>query len=394
MRSFALTLMLALPLAAQSPAGQPKPRLELADSARRVRAPADTAPRVQARVDVRQPPPPARDTGVGAVRRLFHNSFVRKQALYGLALYGPSFAATVADGGVQYTAAYLVMAGGSFFAAAEIARDMQITDGMDVLSTHVPLQGAVIGAALQYAMTGKNEYAPGIFLGSILGTTGALTLGRRLSTGGAMAVVLGADAAAALAMGTMYAFDANYGGGRTRAAVGAGAGIAGMQLGAMYAMYARYNVTEGDIYALTTSSLIGMAGASAFVANGHPGHKVSTLTALGGALAGLAIGDRLLVRRIDHSPGEGMLTGMAGVAGALMGGGVAVIAGASGRFNAATAGLGAAGAAGGVWLAEHWMGARPDAGRRLAERLSVTPQSLAFAAARLPGTYSLVRFTF
>jgi hypothetical protein len=40
------------------------------------------------------------------------------------------------------------------------------------------------------------------------------------------------------------------------------------------------------------------------------------------------------------------------------------------------------------------MGSRPDAGRRLSERLTVTPQSLALAASRVPGTHSLVRFTF
>jgi hypothetical protein len=77
-----------------------------------------------------------------------------------------------------------------------------------------------------------------------------------------------------------------------------------------------------------------------------------------------------------------------------MGGGVAVLVGSSDRFNAATAALGAAGAVGGVWMVERWMGSRPDAGRRLSERLTVTPQSLALAAAGVPGTHSLVRFTF
>jgi hypothetical protein len=105
-------------------------------------------------------------------------------------------------------------------------------------------------------------------------------------------------------------------------------------------------------------------------------------------------GDRLLVRRIDHARGEGTLVAAGGLAGALMGGGVAVLVGSSDRFNAVTAALGAVGAAGGVWMVERWMGSRPDAGRRLSERLTVTPQSLALAASGVPGTHSLVRFTF
>jgi hypothetical protein len=385
MRLILVFLLLAAPLAAQLPAGQPKPRLELADTARRE----PSRPRAM-------PPsaPLARDTGVTAVKKLLRSSFVRRQAVLGLVLYGPSFAATVANKPVPATAAYLVMAGGSFFAAAEIARDLPITEGMEMLATVAPIQGAAIGAALQYAATGSKKVAPGIFFGSLLGTTGALTLGRRLTTGAAVASLFGADAAAGLAMGTLYAFDDHYAGDRTRAAVGAGAAIAGLQLGAMYATYAPYNVTAGDVQTLWITALIGAAGASAFVANGHPGHKTSTLTALGGAVAGLAAGDRLLVRRFDHTRGEAALVGTGSLAGALMGGGVAVLVGASARFNAATAALGATGAAGGVWMAERWLGSRPDAGHRVSERLTLTPQGLAMAAARVPGTYSIVTLTF
>jgi len=108
----------------------------------------------------------------------------------------------------------------------------------------------------------------------------------------------------------------------------------------------------------------------------------------------MGAGDRLLVRPIDHGRGEGTLVAAAALGGALMGGGVAVIVGSSDRFNAVTAALGAAGAVGGVWMVERWMGSRPDAGRRISQRLTVTPQSLALTAARVPGSHSLVRFTF
>lgn len=384
MQRLLLLFCLSVPLLAQDPPGAPKPRPDLRDSS-------SQTPRVP---EARVAPRPARDTGLGAVKRLTSLPFVRNQTLLGITLYGPAFAATVADRPVPAAAAYMVMAGGSFFAAAELAREMQITEAMEMLATRAPILGAAAGAAAQYAMTGKNDYAAGIFFGSLLGTTGALTLGRRLSTGAAMASVFGAEVTAGLAVGTMYAFDQDYGNARARAAVGAGAGILGMQLGAMYGTYSRYNVTAGDVRALWTSGLIGAATGGAFVANGHPGHKTATLAVLGGSAVGLVAGDRLLVRRIDHTPSEGTLVGVAGIAGGLMGGGVAVLVGSSDRFNAATAALGAVGAASGVWMVERWMGSRPDAGRRVSERLRVSPQALALAAARVPGSHPLVRFTF
>lgn len=379
------TLIFALPLAAQNPAGQPKPRLELADSARKAPVPViATAP---------LPAVPS-DTGVAGMKRMLRTSFVRNQTLLGIGLYGPSFAATVTDAAVPAAAAYLVMAGGSFFAAAELSRDLQITDGMELLATRAPLRGGAIGAALQYAMTGKKDYAAGVFFGSMLGTTGALTLGKRLGPGAAMASMFGADAAAVLAVSTMYALDSDTGHTRGRATAGAVAAVAGMQLGAMYAAYAPYNVTAGDVQTLWITSLIGAAAAGTAVANGAPGTRISVFTFLGGGLAGLVAGDRLLVRRFDHSRSEGSLVSVAGVAGALMGGGVAVLVGSSARFNGATAALGAVGAAGGVVMAERWLGARPDAGRRLSQRLTFAPQSLALAVAGLPGTYSIVSYSF
>ena len=375
MRLF-FTLLLALPLAAQDPAGAPKPRLELADSARRGAAPVRV------------------DTGVSGVKRMLSTSFVRNQTLLGIGLYAPSFAAAVTNEPVPAAAAYLVMAGGSFLAAAELSRNLQLTEGMELLATRAPLRGAAIGAALQYALTGKNDYAAGIFAGSILGTTGALTLGKRLTPGAAMSSMFGADAAAVLAVASMYALNTDTGRARARAAVGAGAAMVGMQLGAMYAAYAPYSVTVGDVQLLWTSSLIGVVGAGTAVANGSPSTRTTTFTLIGGAVAGLLAGDRWLVRRYDHSRSEGSLVSIGAVAGALMGGGVAVLVGSSDRFNAATAALGAAGAVGGVALAERWLGAHPDAGRRLSQRLTITPQSLALAAARMPGTYSIVSYSF
>jgi len=392
LRSLFFAFLCAAPLVAQVPAGPPRPRPDLADSTRQ--GPSSVTPRGTAPTPTPNPHP-SRTDSVVSVHRPLSNGFVRNQTLLGVILYGPSFAATVAKDPVPQLAAYLVMAGGSFFAAAELSRDLNITEGMNLLATRAPIRGAVIGAALQYAITGTNaHYGPGLFFGSMLGTTAALTLGQRLTPGAAMASMFGADASALLSMATMYAIDTSAGRARARAGVGAGAAIAGMQLGAMWATYAKYSVTAGDVQTLWTSSLIGAAAAGSTVANGHPGARTTTLTLMGGSLAGLVAGDRLLVRRYDHSRSEGSLVGVAGVAGGLMGAGVAVLLGSGDRFNAATAALGAAGAAGGVVMAERWMGAQPDGARRLGQRVTFAPQSLAFAAARVPGTYSILSYSF
>lgn len=382
MRSIVLLLcVLALPMQAQEPAGAPKPRLELADTVRRA-------------TTTRPAYAPVRDTGVTAVKRLVNSSFVGTQTLLGALLYAPSFAATVANKPVTWSAAYVVMLGGTFFAAAEIAHDWPISKSTEMLALAAPLQGAAVGAALNYAATGDHRLAPGMFFGSTLGTAWALTLGRRLTPGAAIAAFTGSDLAAGMAVATSYALQNDRSNDRARLGAGAAAALAGLQLGAMYGAYAPYHVTVGDVQTLWTTAAIGGIAGGAFVANGDPGRRASTLAVEGGALAGLLVGDRLLVRRVDHTPGEAAVVGAAATAGALMGGGVAVLVGSSARFNAATAALGAAGAAGGVFMAERWMGRRPDAGRRFSERLTVSPQALALAAARVPGTHSLLSVSF
>lgn len=383
MRSAVLCLLLGvLPLQAQDPAAAPKPRLELADSTRRGSTPTRPAPAVP------------RDSGVVPVKRLASSSFVVSQTALGAALYAPAFAAAVASRPVTRSAAYAVLLGGTIFAATEISRDWPVSRSTELLAVAAPLHGAALGAAVNCAATGNHRLAPGIFFGSTMGTAWALTLGRRLIPGAAVAAFTASDVAAGMAIATIDASQTRRKNDRAQLAGGAAAALAGLQLGAMYGQYAPYRVTVGDVQTLWTTAAIGAIAGGALVANGKPPRMTSTLAIEGGALAGFLVGDRLLVRPFDHSPGEAGLLGTAAMAGALMGGGVAVLVGASARYNAATAALGAVGATGGVVIAERWMAKRPEAGRRFSARVSVTPQSLALAAARVPGEHSIVRVTF
>src|SRR5207302_6650946 len=54
------------------------------------------------------------------------NAFVKNQTILGLVFYGPAFAGAIGDNNAGRTAGYLVVAGGTFFAASEISRRTSI----------------------------------------------------------------------------------------------------------------------------------------------------------------------------------------------------------------------------------------------------------------------------
>jgi hypothetical protein len=76
------------------------------------------------------------------------NAFIRNQTLLGLGVYGPAFAGAIGDNAGAATAGYLVVAGGTFFAASELSRRMFISRAQNDLSTNTGLNGALTGAGL------------------------------------------------------------------------------------------------------------------------------------------------------------------------------------------------------------------------------------------------------
>ena len=86
---------------------------------------------------------------------------------------------------------------------------------------------------------------------------------------------------------------------------------------------------------------IGAVGASTFIANSDPSDQATALTLLGGALVGTVGADRFLVRRYDHSRGEGGFVALGALAGGVMGVGVGVlVAGEAKRDGSLTCALG------------------------------------------------------
>src|SRR5256714_3558973 len=81
------------------------------------------------------------------------NAFIRGQTLLGILVYGPAFAGAIGDNSGSASAGYLVVAGGTFFAASEVSRRMFISRPQAGLSPHIGLNGALAGWG--------NRYLPG-----------------------------------------------------------------------------------------------------------------------------------------------------------------------------------------------------------------------------------------
>jgi hypothetical protein len=333
--------------------------------------------------------------------RAIRNAFVRDQTVLGLTVYGPSFAALVGEDAITASAGYLVMAGGSFFAAAEYARRREITEATLVLSTAMAWRtagGALLLAAESEA--GRRQTGAATLLGGLGGTALGLRLGRGLTAGEAAATTFGHDLAVVSAIAASFAVDPaladSAGIDERHAAAWVASGALGYLLGRSYAQRVPYNVTVGDVETLWLGAGVGALGAGTFLVAGDPSTTTTALGLLGGALAGTVAADRWLVRRFDHTRSEGAFVALGSLAGSVMGIGVGVlVAGEANRDGPLTLGFATAGAVGGIVLTERYLQTARDAGRtgRLGA-LSLDPRGALAAVAGVPGRHPLLRYVF
>ena len=357
------------------------------------------------------------------------NAFVRNQALLGLFLYGPAAATLVggaSNNGSAALAAEIITAGG-VFAAALGRRNMSpaVTTAQNHLSTHAAIHGALLGEALLYVAAGDAEldasaHGGTLLAGSIGGTLFGLRAARTMTDAEAASSAFAADFVALGSLGVMGAagvFD-NSSSARPAVAVASGALVAGYLTGASYPRRASYTVTDGDVRAMTTATLIGIGVAAVpFVDQRNLNGRALAGALTGGMVLGAFAGDRWLVRPRDHTRSEATLLSTGAVVGAFVGGGVARVASASARPVAA---LTAGGALLGTIATE--LAIRPRAaGRRAlslrqtdgrqAERsvadpdiarearprrtqITFDPIGAVFAATSRGGTFSVVRASF
>jgi hypothetical protein len=337
------------------------------------------------------------------------NAFIRNQTLLGLLVYGPTFAGAVGDNGAGYTAAYLVVAGGSFFAASEISRRTFISRAQNDLSTNTGRNGALAGWATMYLIkaTGRAQ-AAGAFIGGVTGTALGLGFARKMTEADAVGAGFGADLGALIAWGTVEAirgeetcqFDPTTGyrctrSGSDRAEVATilVSGLIGYPLGVLYPRNANYHVTPGDIQTLWTTAGIGFATAAAFLDPDRSSHRTIATALTAGGLLGVIAGDRFLVRRYDHSRTEAGRLYLGTVAGGLMGAGIGFLTDTNDPNTHLVFGAAAVGGLLGLIATERYVDPSADAGPRRF-RVTFNPASIAALAARTPGNHSLINVRF
>ena len=338
------------------------------------------------------------------------NAFVKNQTILGILAYGPAFAGAIADNGAGATAGYLVVAGGTFFAASEISRRTFISRAQSDLAFNMGHNGALAGWATMYAVGGADDraQAAGAFVGGLTGATLGLTFARNMTEADAVGAAFGSDIGALIGWGTTEAIRGKEtcivtGGGpppqctrnlstHTEVALILGSGIIGYPLGLLYPRNARYHVTPGDIGTLWGTALLGMATAGTFLGDKSSGRTIAASLTTGGVL-GIIAGDRFLVQRFDHSRTDGGRVVLGTIAGGLMGAGIASLTNTNNPDPHLVLGAAAAGGLLGIIVTERYLDPPSDAGPPRF-RVTFNPVSIALLAARTPGNHSLLNVRF
>lgn len=345
-----------------------------------------------------------------AARGDARNSFIKNQTFLGLFVYGPTFAGAISDNGAGATAGYLVVAGGTFFAASEISRRMLISRAQSDLAFNLGHNGALAGWATMYLFDANGRaQSAGAFVGGLTGTTLGLRIARGMTEADAVGAAFGSDIGALVGWGTTEAIRGEETctpnpdpflapdcrrsfSNRAEVATILASGILGYPLGLLYPRNARYHVTPGDIQTLWSTAYLGAAAAGTFLGD-HSSRRTIAATLTTGGILGIIAGDRFLVQRFDHSRTEGGRVFLGMFAGTLMGAGVAALTNTNNPDPHLVSGLATAGGLIGIIATERYLDPASDAGP---PRLSVTfnPTSLAMLATRTPGNHSLLNVRF
>ena len=338
----------------------------------------------------------ARDVVRGGIDRASRNAFIRNQTLLGLGIYAPSFAAAVTDDEAGQVASYLLVAGLSFFGASSLSRELTITEPMNDLATSAAIKGALGGWAIAASLDAPEDgAAASVFVGSLAGTAAGLYFGRRMSESQVAAAGFVSSALALTTTGVLQTI--HHGpediGWRAQAGVIAGVGLLGYPIGATWPRRVSYNVTPGDIRTLWTTGVLGAALASTITARDGVDASARWASGTGGFVAGVLLGDRVLVRRYDYTTGDANLLGLGAGAGALMGAGIYALVDRDRENQTLLLGLSSAGGVAGAALTNYYLNSRPDVGRT-AGRLRVAPEGLALAAMGVRGAHPVLTLEF
>ncbi|HXL86322.1 MAG TPA: hypothetical protein VN927_03890, partial [Gemmatimonadaceae bacterium] len=270
------------------------------------------------------------------------NAFIKNQTILGILLYGPTFAGAIGNNSAGVTAGYLVVAGGTFFAASEISRRTSISRAQSDLALNMGRNGALAGWATMYVADANNRaQSAGAFVGGLTGASLGLGIGRDMTEADAVGAAFGSDIGALIGWGATEAIRGQETctqpsqvqppictrsfSTRAEVTVILASGIIGYPMGVLYPRNARYNVTPGDIQTLWGTTLVGMAASGAlFLGRNSSGRAIAASLTTGGVI-GIIAGDRFLVQRYDHSRTDGGRVFLGALAGGLMGAGIGYI---------------------------------------------------------------------
>jgi hypothetical protein len=337
------------------------------------------------------------------------NAFIKNQTILGLLVYGPTFAGAMSDNSAAATAGYLVVAGGTFFAASEIARRTSISRAQSDLAFNMGHNGALAGWATTYVLgAGNHLQSGGAFVGGLTGATLGVAIARNMTEADAVGAAFGSDIGALIGWGTTETIkgrqtcSVNPGvsvkcsrniSARTEVTLVLASGIIGYPMGVLYPRNAHYNVTPGDIQTLWGTAGLGAATAGALFIGRNTSNRAAAASVTGGAVFGIIAGDRFLVRRYDHSRTDGGRVFLGTLAGGLMGAGIATIPNTNNPDPHLVLGLAAVGGLIGIIATEHYLDPAPDAGQPRI-RVTFNPAGIIGLATRAPGNHSLLNVRF
>ena len=331
------------------------------------------------------------------------NTVVRGQTLLGLTVYGPAFAGAISDNDAGRVAGYLVVAGGSFFAASEISRRTLISRAQSDLAFNMGHNGALAGLGTMYVFKANSgAQSAGAFVGGLVGTGLGLRLARTWTEADAVGAGFGSDLGALIGLGVTSAirgdrscnlnFDNPCSEPRGQVVVILASGIVGYPLGLLYPRNARYHVTAGDVNTLWSGAVVGALAGAALLPESPRTSAAFTAVTAGGVL-GVIGADRFLVRRADHGRTEATQLLFGTAAGSLMGAGVAALFNRNNSNPEPIFALAAAGGLLGIIGTEHYLQPTADAGPpRIGLRLS--SESIFLIATRTPGNHPLLNVRF
>jgi hypothetical protein len=257
-------------------------------------------------------------------------AFVANQTALGLLLFGPA-AATAVDDPAGAGAAYLLVAGGSFFMSAGLTSTEPVSRAQNHLSWHSARRGALAADLALFALAGDNvdskAYGAVTLVGGLAGDIIGFQLAKPMTDAEAHGTSHGSTVTAALTAGVFGTAGSYKGGGAGRLASAAiiGAGALGYPLGLRYVRNAPYRVTAGDVGTLVTTELLGLGVAATVLPDNASDAATYGLLTAGFAVGAIA-GDRLLVRPFDHTEAEARLLEIGAGAGALFGLAIPVLA--------------------------------------------------------------------